>query len=100
MSDILILALSSGEHLVAQVDEQGGAYVCTDVLQIMTQEDPTNGSVRMCLAPYMPYADQSGGLAVPTMMASVAIPSADLLSHYSERFGLVYAPPAPKIILG
>lgn len=96
-TDILILALASGEHLIAEVAENGGAYVATNVLQIVQQIDESNGQIRMGLSVYMPFS--TGEFAIPTSMAIVAIPSPDLKDHYSERFGLIITPNNQKIIV-
>lgn len=96
--DLLILALSSGEHIIAEVGESNGAYICTNALQILSELDQETGQFRFGAVPYLPFADQDGGIAIPTNMASVAIPSSELKSMYSQRFGLVYTPPS-KIIL-
>ena len=96
---ILILALSSGEHLLAEVNESNGAYVCMNAMQILSQPDEENGQMRMGLVQYLPFADPDGGIAIPTNMASIALPSNELKNHYSERFNLIITPPVSKIIL-
>lgn len=95
---VLILGLVSGEHLIATVEERQGAYLCSNVLQIVTDPDVNTGQVRMGLMPYMPYADPDSGFAVPTNMAIMAVPSEDLLNHYNERFAKIITP-STKIIV-
>jgi len=97
--EILILALPSGEHLIAQVEERQGAYLCSDVIQILSDPDPKTGHMRMGFVPYLPFANAEAGMAIPTNMAVMAVPSDDLANHYREKFGLIIAPPTPKIIL-
>lgn len=97
--NILILGLMTGEHLLATVDERQGAYLCTDVLQILAEPDPETGVYRMGFTQYMPYADQSGGFAIPTNMCIIAMPTEEMKNFYSEKFGLIITPPTPKIIL-
>lgn len=97
--NILILGLMTGEHLLATVDERQGAYLCTDVMQIIAEPDPENGSMRMGFTQYMPYADQSAGFAIPTNMCVIAMPTEEMRKFYSERFGRIITPPTPKIIL-
>lgn len=99
--DVLILALSSGEHLLTQVEASNdGSYLCSGVLQIMSDMDTSTGQMRMGLVPYLPFADPDAGIAIPMTMAAIAIPSADLKNHYAEKFGLIITPPEPKIFLG
>jgi hypothetical protein len=99
-SDVLILGLTSGEKLLCEVIEQQGAFLCSNVLEIVTDADPSNGQMRMGLMPYMPYAEASAGLAVPSIMATVAVPGEELLNHYKTKFGMLITPPEPKIFLG
>ena len=96
--DLLILALSSGEHLLATVTESGGAYVCSNVLQILSDIDQESGQMRLGAVPYLPFADPNGGIAIPNNMASVAIPSKEMKEMYAKRFSLVYTPPTSIII--
>jgi hypothetical protein len=98
-SDILILGLTSGEHILATVTETGGAYLCFEVLSIISNTDEKTGEMRMGLMPFMPYADPAGGFIVPTMMATVAIPSETLVRHYKTIHGKIITPPEQKIIL-
>lgn len=98
--EILILVLSNGDQLLTEVIEANGAYVCGDVLQILTRNDEQSGQVSMGLVPYLPYSDSTAGLAIPTNMAAVAFPGTELRNHYAERFGKIITPPAQKIILG
>lgn len=97
--EILILCLPSGEQLLALVQERQGAYLCSNVVQIMSEPDPASGQTRMGFMPYLPFADPDGGVAVPTNMAIMAVPSQELRQFYSEKFGLIITPPTPKIIL-
>ena len=93
----LILGLPSGEHILCDVEERQGAYLCSNVLQIISERDDKNG-VRMGLMPYMPYADPEGGLAVPTGMAIIAVPSVELKRHHENAFSKIVLPDS-KIIL-
>ena len=96
--DLLILALSSGEHLLATVVESGNAYVCSNVLQILSDVDQESGQMRLGTVPYLPFADPDGGIAIPNTMASVAIPSKEMKEMYAKRFSLVYTPPTSIIL--
>jgi hypothetical protein len=96
---ILILGLMSGDQIVCEVEERQGAYLCSNVLQILVQPDETSGQMRMGLMEYMPYADPDGGLAVPTNMATVSMPGKDLRDHYCDKFKLIITPPQQKIII-
>lgn len=98
-TDILILGLASGDNIIATVTETGGAYLCYEILAIVTDRDSKTGEVRMGFTPFMPYADPLGGFIVPTMMATIAIPSEGLLQHYKTIHGKIITPPEPKIIL-
>lgn len=93
----LILKLSDGTELLASVKETPGAYFCTDILQIIVSVDES-GQGRMGMTDFMPYADPEGGLAVPTNMAIIAMPSAELLEHYNKRFSKIITPDS-KILL-
>ena len=97
--DILILGLSNGDQILASVVETAGAYLCSDILAIVFRDDEATGEMRMGLMPFMPYADPAGGFIVPTIMATVAIPSQKLLRHYQQSFGKIITPPESKIIL-
>jgi len=99
-SDILVLVLSNGDQLLAEVTETGGAYLATNVLQILTQPDENTGQMRMGIVEYLPYCDTSAGIAIPTGQTIVAIPGEEILNHYNARFGKIITPPTPKIILG
>lgn len=89
---ILILKLSDSTELLASVTEKPGAYFCTDILQIISHHDPESGQGRMGLVDFMPYADPAGGLAVPTNMAIIALPSEELIDHYNRRFSKIITP--------
>lgn len=95
---ILILVLANGDQLLAETTESGGAYVCANVLQILTRADESTGQMSMGMMPYLPYA--TGDIAVPTFSTTVAIPNQELLNHYSRQFGKIITPPEPKIFLG
>ena len=99
--DVLILALSSGEQLLAQVEASNdGSYLCSNVLQIMSDMDTENGQMRMGLVPYLPFSEPDAGVAIPMTMAAIAIPNAELKKHYAQKFGMIITPPEPKIFLG
>ena len=99
-NNIVILALCSGEHLIADVnsDSVANAYVCTSPMQIMGQPDD-NGQMKMGISPYMPYADTSLGVCIPMNMAILAIPQPALMNAYQSACGKIITPPQPKIIL-
>ena len=90
--EILILKLADSTELLASVTEKPGAFFCTDILQIISSVDQETGQGRMGLIDFMPYADPSGGIAVPTGMAIIAIPSQELIEHYSVRFSKIISP--------
>lgn len=94
---ILILALVSGEHLMGEVTESNGAYICADIVQIVTQ-DVGDGKAQMGFFPYMPYADHDRGIDIPTNLASIAFPSESLENHYKERFGKIITPQSKIIV--
>lgn len=94
---ILILVLSNGDQLIGKVEESSGAYICTDVLQIMT-EVGQDGSMRMGTIPYLPFADDTG-IAIPSATTILAKPNQELLDYYNQRFGNIITPTLPKIIL-
>lgn len=96
--DILILILNDGTQLLASVSEGSGAYLCENVLQILTHVGE-DGQMKTGLQPFLPYADMSGGIAIPTHMAIIAIPNVDIKNFYSGKFGLIITPPEPKIVL-
>ena len=95
--EILILVLSNGDQLIGNVVEQSGAYICTDVLQILTDVDQS-GSMRMAAVPYLPFASKDG-IAIPSATTIIATPGQELLDNYNSRFGNIITPPLPKIIL-
>ena len=97
--EVLILALSSGEHIICEVEDNAGVYFCINAMQIISRGDASLGKMEMGMIPYLPFADPAGGIAIPTNMASLAVPTEDLKAHYSRMFGLVFTPPTPKIIL-
>lgn len=99
MSNVLILKLNSGEELLTEVLEKNGIYLCSDVLQILSYPDEESGQLRMGLMEFMPYANKEGGVAIPTNMAIIAIPSDDLLNKYQEKFGKIITPSSKKIII-
>lgn len=97
-TNILILVLANGDQLLGTVAESGGAYVVTDVLQILTRGDESTGQMSMGMVPYLPYA--TGDIAIPTHQCIVAVPNQELLNHYSRQFGKIIAPPEQKIFVG
>jgi len=96
--ETLILILGNGDQLIASVHEQNGAYVCEDVLNIIVQPDPESGRMQMGLMEYLPYADMSAGIAIPTHMVIIAVPGKDLNEHYNKKFSKIITPDS-KIIL-
>ena len=98
--DVLVLVLTNGDQLVGEIVEQGGAYLATNVLQILTQVSESTGQLSMGITDYLPFCDPTGGFAIPTNLAIVGMPSEELLAHYNRRFGKIITPPTPKIILG
>lgn len=97
-SAILILVLSDGTQLLATTSVSEGAYMCTNVLQILNHVGD-DGQVKTGLQEFLPYAEPTGGLAIPTNMAMIALPKDTLKNFYSEKFGLIITPPEPKIVL-
>ena len=97
---LVILALSSGEHILTEAVEVEHSYVCSNALQILSEMDRASGQISFGVIPYLPFADAEAGIAIPTNMAIIAIPSEDLRRMYSERFSSVYTPPEQKIFLG
>lgn len=98
--NVIILILASGEHLISstKTTNDGLAYLCSNVLQILSQGDPVSGQLQMGMVPYLPFSNPKDVIAIPTSITGIAAPSDELLAHYSERFSLIYAP-ASKIIL-
>jgi hypothetical protein len=96
--EILILVLNNGDQLLASAIEHEGVYVCSDVLQILTKVDDSD-RMSMGMVPYLPFSDSAGGLAIPTNMAIIAIPNAELKTHYQKQFSRIITPQASKIIL-
>lgn len=98
---IAILVLTNGDQLLCSVTvdivNNPYTYLVKEPLQIITHVDE-NGQGRMGIVPYLPYADVDAGIAVPTTMAILAIPSDELKNHHSERFGHIIAP-SSKIIV-
>lgn len=97
-TNILILKLNSGEELLTEAEEKNGVYLCQNPLLILGDIDEQSGQFRMGMTPFMPYADASGGVGIPTNMAIVAIPTEDLANHYREKFGMIITPGTQKII--
>ncbi len=98
MSDVLILVLPNGDQLLAETDQAEGAYVCTNVLQILTRGDETTGHMSMGLVPYLPFS--AGDIAIPTFSTIVAVPNDELKNHYAKQFGKIITPPEQKIFVG
>lgn len=96
--EILVLVLSNGDQLLAETIVSDGAYLCSNVLQILTQPDEATGHMRMGIIAYLPFTDPAGGVAIPTNMAILAVPNEDLKTHYQEKFKMIITPPS-KIIL-
>lgn len=97
-SNILILKLNSGEEIITEAHEANGVYVCENPLLIITAPDEEEGQMRMGLVPFLPFADTSKGVAIPTNMAILALPTDDLANHYKQKFGKIITPPSQKII--
>ncbi len=98
MADTLILTLSTGEQIVADVDEQSGAYLCSNVLEIARRYDES-GELKIGLQTFMPYSNQEAGFIVPTIMATVAVPGKDLIDYHKKAFSKIITPDTPSIIL-
>jgi len=102
MSDILILVLSTGEKIVAEVDEQQGAYLASNPVEIVEQRS-YEGESRMGLTQYLPYAKDGAGLIIPTIMAVVTFPNDELLAAYknlvAKSKSSIITPEQPSIIL-
>lgn len=90
-TNTLILGLPSGEQIIADVTVDGGSFMCSNVLEIMRQVDD-NGSMRMGLTPFMPYASTEGGISVPLTSAVIAIPGAELRSAHQRAFSKIITP--------
>lgn len=97
--ETLILCLTNGDRIIADVEEHQGVYVCTNILEIMTDYDPETGAGRMGTGTYLPFADISRGVLVPTMTAVVAFPSEELKEHHSTKFSKIIVPKAQSIVL-
>lgn len=96
--DTLIVVLTNGTELLATVEEKQGVYLLSDVLQILQEMDEQSGSIRMGVVPYLPYSDPDGGIAVPTNMAIIAIPSPDMKKQYAARFSKIVMPESKIIV--
>jgi hypothetical protein len=97
--ETLILCLTNGDRIIADVEEHQGVYVCTNVLEIISDFDHETGAVRMGTGPYLPYADTARGVLVPTMTAVVAFPSEEIKEHHSTKFSKIIVPKAQSIVL-
>lgn len=97
---LVILALSSGEHILTEAVELNNSYLCMNSLQILSDLDRGTGQMTFGVVPYLPFANPESGIAIPTNMASITMPSEELERMYKERFSTVYSPPEPKIFLG
>jgi len=87
----LILKLTCGTEIIATVREANGSYICSEILELITDMDAT-GAGRMALADFMPYSDPTAGFAVPTNMACITMPNEDLKDHYNKRFSKIITP--------
>lgn len=98
-TNILILKLTSGEELLTEVEERSGVYLCSKPLLILTDPDPSTGQMRMGFMEFMPFAKAEAGMAVPSNMAIMAIPSDALANMYREKFGKIILPSKGKIVV-
>jgi hypothetical protein len=94
----LILTLSNGKTIVADVEHANGSYMCSNILEILEQYSE-DGQVRMGLIKFMPYALEEGGLAVPTIMAMISVPGPELLAAHKKAFSKIITPDTQGIIL-
>lgn len=100
-ANIQILKLTDGTELIATIEEAIEAphvYLCTDILQIVSQPDPKSGQMNLALADWMPYADKTQPAIIPSSIAIVAFPSEDFTNHYRQHFGRIITP-SKKLIL-
>lgn len=95
---ILILLTSSGREIICKAEERQGAFACSDVLEILTQY-AEDGTMRMGLNKFMPYASDEAGFAVPTATTVVALPGEQLLEQYKRAFSPIVLPEEKKIVL-
>lgn len=96
-TEILILLLTSGQTIICKAEERQGAFACTDVLEIMSRYE-TDGSMKIGLNKFMPFASDEAGLAVPTATTTVAMPGQELLAQYKKAFSKIIVPDEKKIV--
>lgn len=85
---VMILVLASGTEIVASVDVDGASFIATEALEILRHMDET-GAQRMGLAPWLPYADQAGGISIPLSTTIMAIPGKELRDAHSRAFSKI-----------
>lgn len=96
VTDLMIVGLPTGERLLADVSAEGGSFLLSNTLQIMERVDQ-DGSMRMGLVPFMPYAED--GISVPMQSVILAVPSAELRRHHQNAFSKIITPEQQGIIL-
>lgn len=84
----VILGLTNGTEIVADVEIDGASFIVTNALEIMRQMDDT-GAMRMGLAPWMPYADKNAGISVPLATAIIAVPGEELKNAHARAFSKI-----------
>lgn len=94
---LLILRLNCGTEILATVSQTDSAYICTDILQIMTDIDDS-GNMRLGFGEFMPYSKKEAGFAIPAGSCAIAMPSDALTEMYNKRFSKIITPDT-KIIL-
>lgn len=91
---VLIVRLTTGEELIAQVEEKGEAIHLQDVAILIPTQQNSLG-----LAPFMAYSDASKGFTIqPKDVMFVVSPVKDLENQYNQMFGKLLTP-QKKIIV-
>lgn len=86
-SEIKILKLSTGEEIIAEVDEIGDFYKCTNPMAILSSER------QLIFVPYMQYSNAVEEFTIAkTFVMLVVDPIDQLTNDYSASTSKIIAP--------
>lgn len=94
MSEVKLVRLTSGEELIARVEQIGDSYMLKKPAVLIPA-----GKDQLAFGQWLPYADLTDGVEIPSkFVVFIVEPMVDLLNQYSTAFGSgIVVPPAGAI---
>ena len=93
MQEVKILRLTTGEDVIAKVEQGNGDLVTlTKPFVIIPQQMAPGKPVQLMMTPYMPYADEDKIVIAQDKVVTTVKPKKEILASYQKNTSKILTP--------